>query len=63
MQNKKSKVNYTTESQSVEPQITSETPQSAVENSDVLDPRKAAVAAAIAGAKAKKAAQQQNQDE
>ena len=59
----KSQGNDTTESQSVEPQITSETPQSAVENSDVLDPRKAAVAAAIARAKAKKAAQQQNQDE
>ena len=59
----KSQGNDTTESQSVEPQITSETPQSAIENSDVLDPRKAAVAAAIARAKAKKAAQQQNQDE
>ena len=46
--------------------MTSETPESAVKNSDVLanesDPRKAAVAAAIARAKAKKAAQQQNQD-
>ena len=59
----KSQGNDTTESQSVEPQITSETLQSVVENSDVLDPRKAAVAAAIARAKAKKAAQQQNQDE
>ena len=59
----KSQGNDITESQSVEPQITSETPQSTVENSDVLDPRKAAVAAAIARAKAKKAAQQQNQDE
>ena len=57
----KSQGNDTTESQSVEPQITSETPQSAVENSDVLDPRKAAVAAAIARAKAKKVAQQKSQ--
>ena len=61
----KSQGKDTTESQSAEPQITSETPQSAVENSDVLanatDPRKAAIAAAVARAKAKKVAQQKSQ--